>query len=355
MIYLDHAATTPLHPKAGEAMRDAMAVLGNPSSLHGAGTAAKALLEESRRRVADCLGCDPEEVFFTSGGTEANALALHGREKVLTSPMEHPSVLKNVEDPLLLQVTEAGTVSLAGAEEALSRGVELASLQHINNETGLFQPIRELGELCRRQGVPFHCDGVQAVGKIPLCLSSLPLELYSFSAHKFGGPSGIGGLYRKAGTALHPLYGGGAQERGVRPGTESALLAAGMAAALEAAVNALTETEKHLRELEALLIPRLLALGGKETGNGQRLAGHLHFLFPGRDGEALAAGLDLLGVCLSAGAACHSGSHTPSSVLLAMGFSPKEASEGLRITLGYENTREEILTFPDLLEGCINR
>lgn len=354
MIYLDHAATAPLHPEARDAMRDAMAVLGNPSSLHGAGTAAKALLEESRRRVADCLGCDPKEVFFTSGGTEANALALCGRQKVLTSPMEHPSVLKNAEDPLLLQVTEDGTVSLAGAEEALAQGAELASLQHANNETGLLQPVCELGELCRRQGVLFHCDGVQAAGKIPVDLSSLPVDLYTFSAHKFGGPAGIGGLYRKAGTALRPLYGGGTQERGVRPGTESALLAAGMAAALEAAVDAMSETEKHLRELEALLIPRLLALGGRETGCGRRVPGHLHFLFPGQDGEALAAGLDLLGVCLSAGAACHSGSHTPSAVLLAMGIPQKEASGGLRITLGHENTREELLAFADLLEGLIN-
>ncbi|MBE6579465.1 MAG: cysteine desulfurase [Ruminococcaceae bacterium] len=355
MIYLDHAATSPLHPKAREAMTDAMAVLGNPSSPHRAGTAAKALLEDSRRRMAECLGCDPKELLFTSGGTEANALALHGRSKVLTSPMEHPSVLKNVGDPLLLPVTGEGVVSLAGLEEALRKGVTAVSLQHANNETGLLQPAEEAGVLCRRQGVVFHCDGVQAVGKAELCLRELPVDLYTFSAHKFGGPMGVGGLYRRAGTELHPLYGGGSQEGGFRAGTESALLAAGMAAALEAVTKELGETHAKLKELEALLLPRLHALGGVETGRGERIAGHLHLRFPGRDGEALTAGLDLLGVCISAGAACRSGSHTPSRTLLAMGFTPEEASEGLRITLGRENTREEILTFSALLEELIRK
>ncbi|MBO7157059.1 MAG: aminotransferase class V-fold PLP-dependent enzyme, partial [Clostridia bacterium] len=167
MIYFDHAATAPLHPKAKEAMAEAMEVLGNPSSLHTAGSGAKRLLEQSRAAVAEALGCEPGEILFTSGGTEANALALHGRKKILTSPMEHPSVAGNCGNALLLPVTPKGTVSLDTVETAVKSGVDLVSLQHANNETGLIQPIEELGALCQAYGVPFHSDGVQAVGKIP--------------------------------------------------------------------------------------------------------------------------------------------------------------------------------------------
>ena len=353
MIYFDHAATAPLHPKAKEAMAEAMEVLGNPSSLHTAGSGAKRLLEQSRATVAEALGCEPAEILFTSGGTEANALALHGRRKILASPMEHPSVAGNVKGTPYLPVTPKGVVSLEKAEALLREGVELVSLQHANNETGLIQPIEELGALCQAYGVPFHSDGVQAVGKLPICLHRLPISLYSFSAHKFGGPAGIGGLYRKSGTAIEPLYRGGMQEQGLRPGTESVLLACGMAAALQAVTEELAETAAYLTDLGEELLRGLCAFGAVPTGEGDRIPGHLHVSFPHRDGEALVSALDLRGVCLSAGAACHSHSHTPSSTLLAMGFAKEEASAGLRITLGRENTRQEIQTFLGLLADCL--
>lgn len=353
MIYFDHAATAPLHPKAKEAMAEAMEVLGNPSSLHTAGSGAKRLLEQSRATVAEALGCEPAEILFTSGGTEANALALHGRRKILSSPMEHPSVAGNVKGTPYLPVTPKGVVSLENAEALLWEGVELVSLQHANNETGLIQPIEELGALCQAYGVPFHSDGVQAVGKLPIRLHRLPISLYSFSAHKFGGPAGIGGLYRKSGTAIEPLYRGGMQEQGLRPGTESVLSACGMAAALQAVTEELAETTAYLTDLGEELLRGLCAFGAVPTGEGDRIPGHLHVSFPHRDGEALVSALDLHGVCLSAGAACHSHSHTPSSTLLAMGFEKKEASAGLRITLGRENTRQEIQTFLGLLADCL--
>ena len=353
MIYFDHAATAPLHPKAKEAMAEAMEVLGNPSSLHTAGSGAKRLLEQSRATVAEALGCEPGEILFTSGGTEANALALHGRRKILSSPMEHPSVAGNCGNALLLPVTPKGVVSLEKAEALLREGVDLVSLQHANNETGLIQPIEELGALCQAYGVPFHSDGVQAVGKLPIRLHRLPISLYSFSAHKFGGPAGIGGLYRKSGTAIEPLYRGGMQEQGLRPGTESVLLACGMAAALQAVTEELAETTAYLTVLGEELLRGLCAFGAVPTGEGDRIPGHLHVSFPHRDGEALVSALDLRGVCLSAGAACHSHSHTPSSTLLAMGFAKEEASAGLRITLGRENTRQEIQTFLGLLADCL--
>ena len=353
MIYFDHAATAPLHPKAKEAMAEAMEVLGNPSSLHTAGSGAKRLLEQSRATVAEALGCEPAEILFTSGGTEANALALHGRRKILASPMEHPSVAGNVKGTPYLPVTPKGVVSLEKAEALLREGVELVSLQHANNETGLIQPIEELGALCQAYGVPFHSDGVQAAGKLPIRLHRLPISLYSFSAHKFGGPAGIGGLYRKSGTAIEPLYRGGMQEQGLRPGTESVLLACGMAAALQAVTEELAETTAYLTDLGEELLRGLCAFGAVPTGEGDRIPGHLHVSFPHRDGEALVSALDLRGVCLSAGAACHSHSHTPSSTLLAMGFAKEEASAGLRITLGRENTRQEIQTFLGLLADCL--
>ena len=353
MIYFDHAATAPLHPKAKEAMAEAMEVLGNPSSLHTAGSRAKRLLEQSRATVAEALGCEPAEILFTSGGTEANALALHGRRKILASPMEHPSVAGNVKGTPYLPVTPKGVVSLEKAEALLREGVELVSLQHANNETGLIQPIEELGALCQAYGVPFHSDGVQAVGKLPIRLHRLPISLYSFSAHKFGGPAGIGGLYRKSGTAIEPLYRGGMQEQGLRPGTESVLSACGMAAALQAVTEELAETTAYLTVLGEELLRGLCAFGAVPTGEGDRIPGHLHVSFPHRDGEALVSALDLRGVCLSAGAACHSHSHTPSSTLLAMGFAKEEASAGLRITLGRENTRQEVQTFLGLLADCL--
>ena len=353
MIYFDHAATAPLHPKAKEAMAEAMEVLGNPSSLHTAGSRAKRLLEQSRATVAEALGCEPREILFTSGGTEANALALHGRRKILASPMEHPSVAGNVKGTPYLPVTPKGVVSLEKAEALLREGVDLVSLQHANNETGLIQPIEELGALCQAYGMPFHSDGVQAVGKISIYLHRLPISLYSFSAHKFGGPAGIGGLYRKSGTAIEPLYRGGMQEQGLRPGTESVLSACGMAAALQAVTEELAETAAYLTDLGEELLRGLCAFGAVPTGEGDRIPGHLHVSFPHRDGEALVSALDLRGVCLSAGAACHSHSHTPSSTLLAMGFAKEEASAGLRITLGRENTRQEVQTFLGLLADCL--
>lgn len=349
MIYLDHAATAPLCPAAKEAMLEAMEAVGNPSSLHSAGTAAKTILEASRRTIADCLGCEPKELLFTSGGTESNALALHGRQKVLTSPMEHPSVLNNCKDPLLFPVKETGIADIGNVEALLAQGADLVSLQYVNSETGLFQPAEELGSLCRTYGVPFHSDGVQAAGKTELCLQALPFDLFAFASHKFGGPVGIGGLYRKADIAVTPLYRGG----NPHGGTQSAVLAAGMSAALQSALQKRRETAAGLKALDRLAKEKITAMGGVETGDGERLPGHLHFRFPGKDGEAMAAKLDLLGICVSAGSACHSGSHLPSPTLLAMGFSEEESSEGLRITLGETTTREEILQFLSALEKAI--
>lgn len=360
MIYLDHAATAPLRAEAKAAMTELLDLFGNPSSLHSAGVAAKAVLEQSRKDMADCLGCLPEELIFTSGGTEANALALrgirpNGRTKRVASAFEHPSVYKNMPEAILLPVCPNGKVSLAEAEKAIDERTLLVSVQYANNELGTIQPVREIGSLCKNAGACFHTDAVQAVGHIPICLHEEPIDMLSLSAHKFGGPKGIGALYCKAGTKLDPLLLGGTQEFGLRAGTENIFLAAGMAAALKSACRDRDMETKHIRALRNELERLLISLGGITNGTASGLAGHLSIRFPDQDAQALLHTLDLLGFCVSAGAACHAATQIPSRSLLAIGLSEEEAKGSLRISLGKENTREEILAFARAIHDLINK
>lgn len=356
MIYLDHAATAPLLPEAKDAMAEAMELFGNPSSPHSAGSEAQKRLQKSRNTVADCLGCEPEELLFTSGGTESNALALHGRTgKAFAGAAEHVSVLKNLPHAELLPFGADGTVSLPDAQARIRKGTGLVSVQYANNELGTIQPVRTLGALCHDVGALFHTDAVQAVGHIPIDLRKEPIDLLSLSAHKFGGPVGIGALYRRADTPLFPLFGGGAQERGLRAGTESVLLACGMAAALASAVRSAEAEGKRLACLRDELQTRLQALGGIPNGSGARLPSHLNIRFPGFDAEALLFSLDLLGFCVSAGAACHASGQAPSHVLLAIGLSEEQAKSSLRITLGKNNTKKDILAFCKAMEHLTNK
>lgn len=353
MIYLDHAATTPLLSEAKAAILDALDLFGNPSSAHTAGSMAKAVLQKSRESMASCLGCEPEELIFTSGGTEANALALHGRAgKTVRSAVEHPSVWKQLMSAAVIPVNKDGAISLPHAETIIDCQTELVSVQYANNELGTVQPIQNLGILCKEAGAMFHTDAVQAVGHLPICLHKEPLDLLSLSAHKFGGPKGIGALYRKQGTPLSPLLRGGMQEHGLRAGTESVLLVCGMAAALAQSVREMAEENRRLASLRDELQERLQALGGIVNGNkgAMRLPAHLNIRFPQHDAEALLYSLDLLGFCVSAGAACHASGQEPSRVLLAIGLTDTEAKSSLRITLGKENTKKDILAFCKAME-----
>ncbi len=347
MIYLDHASTTPLCPEARDAMTEAFDCLGNPSSAHTAGEEARQLLSQSRQTVADCLGCEPDELIFTSGGTEANALALHQRKNVAVSAIEHASVLQNATDAMIIPVAGDGIIDLDAAKPIIKKSAFI-SVQYANNELGTVQPIKELAILC--QNALLHTDAVQAVGHVPICLHDEPIDLLSLSAHKFGGPTGVGALYRKRGTPLFPLLRGGMQEQGMRAGTESVPLICGMAAALRASVRGMERETARLQTLKNELTTRLKALGGIPFDGAPSLASHVHVRFPERDAEALLYALDLHGVCVSAGAACHAISQEPSHVLLAIGMTKREAKSCLRISMGRTTTLSDIDTLCGALE-----
>ena len=354
MIYLDYAASAPLRTEAKEAMLDAMESVGNPSSRHSAGEDVKYLLEYSRRMVAASLSCDPSEILFTSGGTESNAIAVHGRTgKCLLSPMEHPSVSANLPRGETLAVTKDGVVSVPDAMARIDKGVSFVSVQYANNELGTLQPIREIGERCRSVGAIFHTDAVQVAGHLPIQLSSLPVDLLSISAHKFGGPVGAGVLYCRAGVPLHPLAYGGMQEQNLRPGTESAVLARGLAVALRGSLMRMERENQQIAKLRDALEQMLISLGGVPTTNAERLPGHLHIRFPGMDGEAMLHSLDLMGICVSAGSACHSGERKVSDTLKAIGCSPEDAGSSLRITLGRYTTQSDIGCFVEAMQKIL--
>lgn len=339
-VYLDHAADTPLCEASREAMAEMLTCVGNPSSAHSAGSAARAALKQSRKTVAQLLGCESDEVIFVSGGTEANALALHGRTSISVSAIEHASVLQNAPDALHLPVTSDGVLDLSASEPIIQRA-GFVSVQYANNELGTLQPVREVGALCRSEGIPFHTDAVQAVGHVPITLCDEPIDLLSMSAHKFGGPVGIGALYCKRGTPLFAMFRGGMQEQGRRAGTESVLLACGMAAALQSAVNGMEREHARLLALGRRLVTRLTAMGGVPTVQAEVLPSHVHIRFPNRDAEALMHALDLQGICVSAGAACHANTQEPSHVLLAIGLTKQEANSCLRISMGHTTTEED--------------
>ncbi len=349
VIYLDHASTAPLCPEARDAMLEEMNRLGNPSSAHSAGASAMRRLSIYRSMIASCLGCDCDELIFVSGGTEANALALHGRTHIAVSAIEHDSVRKNAPDALILPVMPNGVLDLSASEPILQTA-DFVSVQYANNELGTLQPIKELGILCKRAGALLHTDAVQAVGHVPIDLSELPIDLLSLSAHKFGGPVGIGALYVKNGTPLFPLLRGGMQEHGMRAGTESVLLACGMAAALQASVRIMEKETARLQALGDELFYRLVGMGGVPVAQCDRLPSHLLMRFPDHDAEALLNALDLYGICVSAGAACHANTAEPSHVLLALGMTEREAKSCLRISMGRTTSKRDIDALCDALE-----
>jgi cysteine desulfurase len=356
LIYLDHNASAPLRSEALKATQEALErAFGNPSSTHAAGADARAWLSRARRQVATLAGVTAEALVFTSGATEANNTVLRGLgpgARLVTSAVEHPSLLEEAEAfearggrVTRVPVGRDGRVDPVRFAEALEPGTALASVQFANHETGVVQPIAELAACARDAGVPFHTDAAQALGKTPLALESLPIDFASFSAHKLGGPKGVGGLFVRPTAPLTPLLRGGMQERGRRAGTENVPGICGFGAACEAAGAALASEPARLSGLRDSLwrgieksIPGALRNGGPE-----HLLPHvLDVAFPGASGEALVEALDLEGVAVSTGAACHSGSTEPSPVLLAMGVPEETARAALRFSLGPTNDASEI-------------
>ena len=360
-IYADNAATTKMSRAAIDAMVDCMeSHYGNPSSLYELGQEAKERLEQARADIAAVIHAEPGEIYFTSGGSEADNQAIRsgaaigkksGRRHIISTAFEHHAVLhtlKKLEEEgfeiTLLPVHEDGLVRVEELEAAIRDDTCLVTIMFANNEIGTIQPIRELGAVCKARGVLFHTDAVQAVGHLPLDVKAENVDMLSCSAHKFHGPRGMGFLYARKGVPLTNLIEGGAQERGKRAGTENVAAAAGMAAALKEAVEHLEENAAHLRPLRDRLIAGLLeiphsALNGDPV---KRLPGNVNFCFEGIEGESLLLLLDDRGICASSGSACTSGSLDPSHVLLAIGRKHDVAHGSLRLTLGEDATAEKV-------------
>ena len=360
-IYADHAATTRTSEAAIKAMLPYMTeVYGNASSLHSYGQRAKEALESARARVAAVLGCEPREVYFTSGGSESDNQALisaarigerKGKKHIVSTAIEHHAVLHTLDalkiegfEVTLVGVGENGIVDAAAVEAALREDTCLVSVMYANNEIGTIQPVKEIGAICRARGIPFHTDAVQAVGQLHINVVEQNIDMLSLSAHKFHGPKGVGALYVKKGIPLTNVINGGAQERGKRAGTENLPAIMGMAAALEEAVANMDANAARAKKLRDRLISGLAeiphsALNGDAE---KRLPGNVSFCFEGIEGESLLLLLDDRGICASSGSACTSGSLDPSHVILAIGRPHEIAHGSLRLTITAENTEEEI-------------
>jgi cysteine desulfurase len=346
--YLDWNATAPLRPEAATAMTAALAHCGNPSSVHRWGRAARQMVERARDAVASLVGGDPEGVVFVSGGTEANHLALlgSGRERVLVSTIEHSSVLQAAPDAERIAVGADGIADLVRFEEQLAADPRpaLVSVMLANNETGIIEPVAEIAAIAHRHGALFHCDAVQAAGKIPVDVAEIGADLVSLSAHKLGGPPGIGALIVRGPAQLMPMIRGGGQERGRRAGSENLPGIAGFAAAAAAATTGLADYDR-IRELRDRLEASLLAAAPEAIvigGAAPRLPNTSAIALPGVSAETQVIALDLDGVMVSAGAACSSGKVGPSHVLQGMGLPPEIAGCTIRVSLGWSTTEAEI-------------
>lgn len=361
MIYADNAATTKISEAAMQEMLQSMQhFFGNPSSLYGIGQAAKESLEEARERIARCIGCRAREILFTSGGSESDTQAIlsaarrgerQGKRHILSTAFEHHAVLHTLErlqkqgfTVELLDVHENGIVTADEVERAIRPDTCLVSVMYANNEIGTIQPIAEIGAVCRRHGVLFHTDAVQAAGHLPIDTVAQNIDMLSLSAHKFHGPRGIGILYAKKGIPLDTLICGGAQERGLRAGTENLPAIRGMMIALEEACRNLEQNAAHLRVLRDRLIDGLQAIPYAALNGDavRRLPSNVSFCFEGIEGESLLLLLDDRGICASSGSACTSGSLDPSHVLLAIGRPHEVAHGSLRLTLDENATVQEV-------------
>ncbi len=374
-VYLDYAATTPLDARVLEAMLPYFReIFGNPSSVHFYGQQAESAVEEARERIAALIGAHPQEIIFTSGGSEADNLALRGvararREisgarRILTARVEHAAVARTAQalereegfQVEWLEVDEYGIVHPETVQQALGPDVALVSVMYANNEIGSINPIAEIAALCRAQGVPFHTDAVQAAAYLPIDVQALGVDLLSLGAHKFYGPKGVGALYVRKGTPLWPVQTGGAQEAGRRAGTHNVPYIVGMARALELAVEEGESRRAWVQRLRQRLIQGVLERVPEARLTGHpvyRLPNHASFAFKGTDGNLLLQLLDAAGFACSSGSACKSGQPEPSEVLLACGLGREWAAGSLRVTLGMQTTAKEVEAFLEVLPQCV--
>jgi cysteine desulfurase len=373
-VYMDHAATTPTRPEVVEAMLPYFTErFGNPSSLYALAREAKAAVEEARGRVAAAIGAKPEEVFFTSGGTEADNWAIKGvaaanRKKgdhIITSAIEHHAVIhtcRSLEKQgwrvTYLPVDEFGRVDPGVVEEAITDKTVLVSVMAANNEIGTIQPVRAIAEIAHDRKIPFHTDAVQAIGALPVDVEAMGADLLSLSGHKFGGPKGTGALYIRKKTRIETFMDGGSQERGRRAGTENVPGIVGLGRAIELATADIPAKASRLAAMRDRLIRGILDTIPDSRLNGhpvERLPNNVNVAFRYVEGESILLSLDALGVAASTGSACTSATLEPSHVLTACGLPPEQAHGSLRLTLGSRNTEDDVDYVLSVLPGVIER
>jgi cysteine desulfurase len=376
-IYLDHAATTPMVPEAVEAMTRELTRVGNASSLHASGRSARRVVEEAREAIAAQVGARPTELIFTSGGTESDNLAIKGafwsgaevgRHRVVTSALEHHAVLDSVAwlghsasaEISYVSVDTVGRIDLSALTGAVDEGTALVSVMWANNEVGTLQPVRPIAAIAGEYGAISHSDAVQAVGHIEVDFAASGLDLLSFTAHKLGGPYGIGALLARRELRLAPILHGGGQEREIRSGTLDVAAIAGFAAALEVAMRNRSQEEQRLRDLRTALVRSVLeavpwAVPYGPPAERDRLPGIASIGFPGCSADAILMLLDSAGIDCSTGAACSAGVSQPSHVLIAMGCSEVEARSALRFSLGHSSTLADVRALAAALPEAVQR
>src|SRR2546430_2999428 len=374
-VYLDHAATTPVDPEVAEAMaRVLRETHGNPSSIYAEGRAARAAVDRARDEVAAAINAEPSEIVFTSGGTEADNLALRGalkarrdeRDGLITSAIEHHAVLDTARDLErhahvrvdIVGVDRQGIVDPEAIRDAIDERTSLVSVMHANNEIGTIEPIAEIGAICREEGVTFHSDAVQTVGALEIDVHTIPVDLLSINAHKFYGPKGVGALYVRRGTRIATMQTGGGQEKGRRTGTENVAGIVGLGVALRIARERRPTESPRQSQLRDRIIAGVEARvrGAVLTGHRtERLPNNASFCISGTDGESLIVALDLEGFAVSSGSACTSGETEPSQALLALGMDRELAKGSLRVTVGRSPTEAQVDRFIDALSRVVAR
>jgi cysteine desulfurase len=361
--YFDHNATTPVSPEVFHVMAPLLTqVFGNASSIHQFGQEARGELDRARRSVAAMLGAKAEEIVFTSGGTEADNMAIFGAGgHVITTTVEHPAVLQaaaQLPSATFVPVDGRGVVDPEAVRAAIRHDTKLISVMHVNNELGVIQPIREIARIARDAGIPFHSDGVQAAGKIPLDVKELGVDLYSISAHKIYGPKGMGALYVRKGADVRPLLYGGPHERKMRAGTENVASAAGFGRAAEWVVEeSAVEAGRQAALRDRLELGILARVAGAHVNgaNAARVGNTANVRFDGIDSEPLLIALDLKGFAVSSGSACSSGATEPSHVLAAIGLTREQARSSVRFSLGRSNTVEQVDALIDAVAQVVSR
>jgi len=370
LIYLDNAASTQIHEDVLNSMLPYLKEqYGNPSSMHRYGRLAHKAIEKARKQIASLINAEPSEILFTSGGTESNNTALRGismknpSSQIITSSIEHDAILEpckkltqNGFDVDYLPVNQFGMVECSDLENQISEKTSLVSIMFGNNEVGTIQPISEIAKICNEHKVPFHTDAIQAVGKIPIDVKELDIDLLSISSHKLYGPKGIGALYIKNGIDIDPVILGGGQEHGLRSGTENVASIVGFGKACEIAKNNLNENISQMKKLRDTLVEKILNEIPKVILNGHpqsRLPNNAHFTFLGVNGEDLIIKLDEYGIAASTGSACSVNTQKASHVLQAMGFSHEQITGSLRLTTGIFNDQKEIEQTVDVLKKVV--